>query len=63
MGNFLIVPLLHSVSDVFMNGVEVLYNKKKTGHLYLRMLGPGYVSELNVKEMIWTMEIGNTRKL
>jgi len=27
------------------------------------MLGPGYVSELNAKEKIWTMEIGNTRKL
>jgi len=46
---------------MFMNGVEVLY--KKTGHLYLQLLGPRYVSELNAKERIWTMEKGNIRNL
>jgi hypothetical protein len=46
---------------MFMNGVEVLY--KKAGHLYIQILGPGYVSLLNAKERIWTMEIGNIRNL
>jgi hypothetical protein len=47
---------------MFMNVAAVLCTKK-TGHLYMQMLGPGYVSELNAKERIWTMEIGNIRKL
>jgi hypothetical protein len=46
---------------MFMNGVDVLH--KNTGHLYLQMLGPGYVSELNAKERTWTMEIGDIRKI
>jgi hypothetical protein len=36
---------------------------QKNRHLYLQMLGSGYVSELNIKERIRTMEIGTIRKL
>jgi hypothetical protein len=48
---------------MFKNGVAVLCQKQKTGHLYLQLLGPEYVSELNAKKSIWTMETGNIREL